>query len=133
MAEPSILRAHGPAAAWGALVGVLLLMPVGELPATPLWLPPFLDAISDKLVHAALFFAGAIALARSARALSASHPLAAAAVAAIAYGGLLELLQGSIGRDASWGDLGADALGASLAALPLPLWQRATRATRAMR
>jgi VanZ family protein len=127
MAEPSILRAHGPAAAWGALVGVLLLMPVGDLPAPPNWLPAFLDSISDKLVHAALFFAGVLTLARSARALRASHPLAAAVLAAIAYGGLLELLQGSTGRDASWGDLGADALGASLAALPLPLWPRPTR------
>jgi len=70
----------------------------------------------EKLAHALLFAAVAALWLRAARP---RRPLAiaAVAVAAVAYGGLLELAQPRLAdRQAEWGDLGADAAGAAAAA-----------------
>ena len=46
------------------------------------------------------------------------------AVLAVALGGAVEVLQGLVGRDASWGDLLADSLGVAVALLLWVLWRR---------
>ncbi|HZV85043.1 MAG TPA: hypothetical protein VFF48_08665 [Brevundimonas sp.] len=45
------------------------------------------------------------------------------AIAAVAIGGAVELIQGQVGRDASWGDLLADALGVAAALLVWAVWR----------
>ncbi|HST92322.1 MAG TPA: VanZ family protein [Brevundimonas sp.] len=45
------------------------------------------------------------------------------AAAAVAIGGAVELIQGQVGRDASWGDLLADTLGVAVALLVWAVWR----------
>ncbi|GAA0870487.1 hypothetical protein GCM10009116_23230 [Brevundimonas basaltis] len=47
-----------------------------------------------------------------------------AAAAAIGLGAAVELVQGLVGRDASWGDLLADVLGVGFALLLWAIWRR---------
>jgi VanZ family protein len=67
--------------------------------------------VSDKLAHAVAFFLIAVCLEiliwRSTRLLP--------CLLALALGGLVELIQGAIGRDASWGDFLADFVGITVA------------------
>lgn len=114
--EITIQRAHAMSAAWTAVIALLLLVPLGGVPSASDWMPQFLVSAGDKIVHAALFFAAARAYHRSAVLGGSRRPAIAAAIAAIAYGGVMEILQSFVGRDAEWGDLAADALGAVLAA-----------------
>lgn len=51
-------------------------------------------------------------------------PRLAAAGLAIALGGAVEIIQGLVGRDASWGDLLADAMGVAAALLLWAIWRR---------
>ncbi|MBU1385144.1 MAG: hypothetical protein KKG14_06745 [Alphaproteobacteria bacterium] len=51
-------------------------------------------------------------------------PRLMAAVLAISLGGAVEVVQGLVGRDASWGDLLADALGIATALLLWATWRR---------
>ena len=117
--------AHRLAAVWAVGIAALLLVPLPATPAPPTWVPVWLDLSADKLVHAALFFGATRAFLRSARALDVESPALAALLAAVVYGAVLEILQGWVGRDASWADLAADALGAALASSPLPFRRRA--------
>jgi len=45
-------------------------------------------------------------------------------VLAVGLGAAVELVQGQVGRDASWGDLLADSLGVAVALLLWVLWRR---------
>lgn len=45
------------------------------------------------------------------------------AFVAVAIGGAVELIQGQVGRDASWGDLLADTLGVAAALLAWAVWR----------
>jgi VanZ family protein len=102
------------AAAWTAAVALLLLAPIpeifrgfsrGESGGLPL----------DKVAHVALFGLLARAWLRAARPAGLAAAAGVAAIA-VAYGGLLELLQPVVSaRGAEWGDLAADALGAGVA------------------
>ncbi|MFJ6025642.1 VanZ family protein [Brevundimonas sp. NPDC092305] len=47
-----------------------------------------------------------------------------AAILVIALGAAVEIVQGMVGRDASWGDLLADALGVAVALLLWAVWRR---------
>ena len=47
-----------------------------------------------------------------------------AAALVIALGAAVEVIQGFVGRDASWGDLLADALGVGVALLLWAIWRR---------
>jgi len=51
-------------------------------------------------------------------------PRLAAAALAVLLGAAVEVVQGLVGRDASWGDLLADALGVAVALLLWVLWRR---------
>ena len=51
-------------------------------------------------------------------------PRTLAALSALALGGAVELIQGMVGRDASWGDLLADGLGILTALLMWAVWRR---------
>lgn len=50
-------------------------------------------------------------------------PRLLAAALTIAMGGAVEIVQGMVGRDASWGDLLADALGVAVALLLWAIWK----------
>lgn len=51
-------------------------------------------------------------------------PRTLAALSALALGGAVEVVQGMVGRDASWGDFLADGLGILLALLLWAIWRR---------
>ncbi len=51
-------------------------------------------------------------------------PRTMAALSALALGAAVEIVQGMVGRDASWGDLLADGLGILLALLLWVIWRR---------
>lgn len=91
------------------LITWLLLAPVSSVPQV---------AGGDKLHHA-LAFAVLVLPATVAR----PRAALAIALAAIGYGGAMELLQPSFGRTAEWLDLLADAVGAVLGVL-LGRWLR---------
>jgi len=104
------------ALAWTATVALGLLVP---LPAG--WSGPDFGGIGfDKLIHFGIF-ALLVWLWRGwgeRRRGWERWGLALLVVAAVVYGGALELLQGPVGRDPSWRDLAADAVGALAALLP---------------
>lgn len=50
-------------------------------------------------------------------------PRTLAALSALLLGGAVEIVQGMVGRDASWGDLLADGLGIMLALLLWAIWR----------
>lgn len=102
------------AALWAVAVLVLTLMPGRDVPA---W--PWAEKVQlDKFVHAFLFGMQSLllgmALAGMGKWGSRTGPLAVAAVVAIAYGALIELLQEGMGagRHGDFLDLLADAAGA---------------------
>lgn len=102
---------------FAALIALVCLLPGSKLPQV---------GLSDKIKHGiafaglALWFGGVIV----------RRELVAVALAVVAFGGLIEIAQGlmGLGREAEWGDLGADALGAAmgllLALTPLGHWAR---------
>jgi VanZ family protein len=81
------------------IIAILTLMPMPPGPVGISWL--------DKLSHFLAF--GALAVPLSWR-----YPAQwrAVALAVIAYGGAIEIVQPHVGRSAEWADLLADALGA---------------------
>ena len=99
---------------WAVVILVLTLMPGSDVPS---W--PWAETIQfDKLVHAGLFGVQAFLLGLAL--MSKVHVRTALLVAllvAIAYGGAIELLQGTmgLGRDADVLDLLADSVGAGIA------------------
>ena len=74
----------------------------------------------DKLAHLVVFLGLGWVWRRSLRRAGRLIPYSAIFAAVVAYGGLLELLQGATGiRSAEWADFAADALGAGL----VPFWR----------
>jgi len=86
-----------------AIIAVLTLAPIPSGPA------PVLGV--DKLEHLLAF--GALAVPLSWRV---PRLWGVVALAVIAYGGAIEIVQPLAGRNAEWGDLAADAVGAVAAA-----------------
>ena len=110
---------------WGIGVAALLLAP---LPHAAESLVSGFDGFPlDKLIHLGLFLglAGSWRRALPPELALRRRWVAVVIVAAVAFGGALELLQmlPAIGRDGEWGDVVADALGAVLS---LPLAARFT-------
>lgn len=111
---------------WAVAVLVLTLMPSRDVPA---W--PWAEKVHlDKFVHAFLFGMQSLllgmALAGMGKWRSRMAPLAVAAVVAIAFGGVIELLQEGMGagRHGDILDLLADAAGAILGYGFLSWWGR---------
>lgn len=100
-----------------ALIALVCLLPGNKLPQV---------GLSDKIKHA-MAFAG---LAFWFGSVIVRRDLVAVALAVVAFGGLIEIAQGlmGLGREAEWGDLVADALGAAagllLALTPIGQWPR---------
>lgn len=108
---------------WWLALGVLMvlfitlvcLLPPRDLPKIDLW---------DKAEHAIAF--GAVAFWFGS--IMTRRNLLWVGVAVVAFGGLIELAQGALGdgRDAEWGDVAADAVGAvlglALTLTPLGRW-----------
>lgn len=103
------MRSHIPwwwsIGAWGLAIMVTAICLNPQAPHSPL--------PSDKLDHLLAFAALGVGLACGRR-----HPTAWIAAVAL-WGGVIELIQGQIGRSAEWGDWAADSLGASLGYLLL--------------
>jgi VanZ family protein len=78
------------------------------------------SGISDKAAHFVVF--GLILW--SFGVLFRRLPRLWAAAAAVGLGAAVEVVQGLVGRDASWGDLLADALGVGFALLLWVIWRR---------
>lgn len=101
------------------VIAILTLMPASDLPRRV----PGTDKLHHFLAFAALVFPALAVRPSAARWIL---PLA------IAYGGLIELIQPYFGRSAEWGDFVADALGAFAGALAglaaHRLWLRRKRA-----
>lgn len=96
---------------WASMIWVLSSLP--RLPALPITFPQI-----DKVAHATVFGVlgalVALALLRGRRWRRAAWVL----LLCVAWGGIDELHQAFVpGRTPSWGDLGADALGAALGAV----------------
>lgn len=106
-------REHVATLLWLSLVTVLLLTPPG-LFSRPELAPAVALPYADKMVHVALFAVLGLLLARSLRRLEVARPILVAGIAAIALGGLIELVQPLVARSCELGDLLADAAGALL-------------------
>jgi VanZ family protein len=100
---------------WTEAVTLLLLVPVPAGFEADSF-PRFGRLHADKWIHAGLFFLLARAWLAAVRS-AAGRAALALALAAGLYGGLLELVQGTVGRDPSWGEFAADLAGAALAGL----------------
>jgi VanZ family protein len=91
-----------PALLWALFIAILCGIPGKDIPHIS-----FLELLSfDKFVHAALFFVLVILLSKAFQKSSAFsffylHPYSSSAIICIAYGGLLEILQGLIFIDRS--------------------------------
>lgn len=118
MATSRTSVALAPALLASLAVGVALLAPFPAPSGGPgLFGLTHLDKAAHLVLFLALGWVWRRGLARAGR------PVSYGAIFAtvVAYGGLLELLQGASGiRTAEWGDLAADALGAGL--VPLCRW-----------
>lgn len=98
---------------WLALVSTAIMaLVIAGLTLTPVTGPEIIDKHSDKLYHivafAALTFPSALL-----------HPrlFVYVLVFAILFGAAIEIIQPSVGRSGSWGDLVADIAGALLGAV----------------
>ena len=107
------LTTKWPAIIWSAIVFVLLAMPGDGLPSKDLYFIPHFD----KLVHATIFFILVWLWAKhlNKKNTLSSKTLFLIALAATAYGIVMEFVQIYTGRDFSVGDMVADGAGAILA------------------
>jgi len=96
--------------------GLLLLVLLGELPGAGKWASELGNAAHGPAFAALTLVAFALLRREGSGARPVLVDAAIAAGVAIALGAATELLQLRLGRDASWGDLGNDALGALAAA-----------------
>jgi len=111
------LKYYRPAILWAVLILVLCSVKLGAVSKSPLFFAGF-----DKLVHCGLLFVLTVFMAsgytRSQKSRSLSYnSLLAITVIAIAYGGLIEILQHYFftWRSGEWDDLFADTVGILMA------------------
>jgi hypothetical protein len=111
--QPRAGGADRAAAAWAALVAILLLVPV----QVPRGFGAGGAVALDELGHFLLFLVLALLLSRAARPRT-RHFLLYAAASSFLYGALLEAMQSGMGvRHAELGDLVADGIGSVAGAL----------------
>jgi hypothetical protein len=111
----SPFQVHGPLSRGAFAVAVLVSLAVLFAPASDV---PSAPPGVDKLVHGAVF----LALASTGRWAGLGRALLAGAL--VVYAVASEIVQGLIGRDAAWGDVVADVVGALLGLL---VWQLLVR------
>ena len=114
----SFFRNYGPAILWALFIFIICTVKLGGVSSSPLFFPCF-----DKLVHCGLFFVLVILCCNGfIRQLSTGvlpyKSIILITLAAIIYGGLIELLQNYFftWRSGDWNDLFADTIGASMGA-----------------
>ena len=103
-----------PALVWGLILSYFTLLPSDQLPDN-------MRALNDLYIHAAIYFFSAFLLVLGFQRFQINRRLSLRQQALIlflcvAYGGLIEILQGTLvpGRAAQWSDFWANALGALL-------------------
>jgi VanZ family protein len=105
------------AIAWAGVVWLLLTLPPPPgLPSLVSPLPPLLQSVADKAVHAALFLVQTLLLRRALRSAPPAGPggpsLIAALLLALLFGAVTEIRQRGVpGRDGNLGDLLANGAG----------------------
>lgn len=112
-----IFKYYWPALLWALFILVLCSIKLGDVPDSPLFFPGF-----DKLVHCGLCFVFTVFMAwgyirkQTPRALP-NNALLLITIIAIAYGGLIEILQHYFftWRSGEWNDLFADIIGILMA------------------
>jgi VanZ family protein len=112
---------YWPAILWALFIFIMCTIKLGKIGSSPLFFPGF-----DKLVHCGFFFVQVVFAStglirqQSPRILS-YKPVTIITVAAILYGGLIEILQHYIftWRSGEWNDFFADAVGGSMGAFSI--------------
>jgi VanZ family protein len=110
------LRYQGPTILWALFVFIMCVIKLGDIENSPMFFPGF-----DKLVHCGFFLVFVVfySLGIIRQHNYSSFPFKYALLIfalAVAYGGLLELLQAYVftWRDGDWNDLFADSVGAAM-------------------
>jgi VanZ family protein len=123
----NLFKYYGPAILWALFVLIMCTIKMGEVGKSKLFFPGF-----DKLVHCGfmfglvIFYSFGFIRQQSPPALS-YKSIIIIAVTAIAYGGVIELLQLFIftWRSGEWDDFFADAVGACMGAFSVMLTVKA--------
>jgi VanZ family protein len=118
---------YWPAIWWAVFIFILCTIQLGPISKSPLFFPGF-----DKLVHCGLFFMMVVLYCngfirqQSSRIIT-YKSLTIITLAAVCYGGLIELLQAYVftWRSGEWNDLFADAVGASMGAFGIMITVKA--------
>jgi len=120
---------YRPAVLWAVFILVMCSIKLGSITNAPIFFPGF-----DKLAHCGFFFVLVVLWCfglirnRPSRALL-YKPVLLIILFAVVYGGLIELLQKYLftWRSGEWGDLFADAVGASMGGFGVLITSNATR------
>ena len=112
----AFIKYYGPAILWASFVFIMCTIKLGKVAESPVFFPGF-----DKLVHCGFFFVLVVFCCTGLIRQQSPRPVAykyliIITLAAILYGGLIELLQLTVftWRDGEWDDFFADALGGSM-------------------
>lgn len=123
------LKYYWPAILWALFVFILCSIKLGKVSESPTFFPGF-----DKLVHCGFFFLVIVFTVTGYIRQQDRHGLSYKALllfvlAAIAYGGLIELLQEYVftWRDGGWDDLFADCVGTGMGAFAIMITVKAMR------
>jgi VanZ family protein len=119
----ALIKNYWPTILWAIFIFIMCTIKLGNYEGSPLFFPGF-----DKLVHCGFYYALVIFYCTDAirqhspRTLSYKTVLIVTVIA-IAFGGLIELLQEYVftWRDGDWADLFADSVGACMGAFSIIL------------
>jgi len=117
------LKYYWPAILWALFIFIMCTIKLGKIGDSPIFFPGF-----DKLVHSGFFFVMVVFYTTGLIRQQSPRVISYTAIIiitlfAIVYGGSIELLQNYVftWRDGEWGDLFADAVGASMGAFSIIL------------
>lgn len=122
-----LFKYYGPAILWALFIFTLCSIKLGGVSNSPMFFPGF-----DKLVHCGFFFVLVVfycygLIRQQSRQRFSYKKIILITIIAIAYGGIIELLQRYIftWRSGEWNDLFADAIGASMGAFSIMITVKA--------
>ncbi len=125
----TILKYYWPAISWALFILIMCSIKMGKVMGSPLFFPGF-----DKLVHCGFFFVLMVLyfnglIKQQNTGILTYTVVILVTIAAILYGGIIEILQLPIftWRTGEWDDLFADAVGASMGAFSIILTVNAMR------